>query len=112
MSTPACAGQTLELIQYEILAPESFSQWPLRLHLHGGAACTNFILAGSLRVSVYAPEATAKRAYRMVMKGDMQRVLDLLCSENIARSTGDNAWQQRIIGISVAHCLKRVRLSD
>lgn len=95
-----------------MLAPGSFSQWPLRLTLHGGAACTNFILTGSLRVSIYAPEATAKRAYRMVLKGDMQRVLALLQSEATVRSVGDTVWRQRIVGTSVAYCLKRVRFPD
>ena len=107
-NAPVTAVQTLELVQCEMLAPESFSQWPLRLSLHGGATCTNFVLTGSLRVSIYAPEATAKRAYRMVLKGDMQRVLALLQSEATGRSTGDTVWRQRIIGTSVAYCLRRV----
>ena len=107
-NAPVTAVQTLELVQCEMLAPESFSQWPLRLNLHGGAACTNFLLTGSLRVSIYAPEAKAKRACRMVLKGDMQRVLALLHSEATGRSTADNVWMQRVIGTSVAYCLKRV----
>jgi hypothetical protein len=107
-NTPETIVQSLELVQCEMLAPESFSQWPLRLALHGGAACANFILAGSMRVSIYAPEATAKRAYRMVLKGDMQRVLALLQSEANVSSAGDTVWRQRIIGTSVAYCLKRV----
>lgn len=109
-NAPGTAVQQLELVQCEMLAPESFSQWPLRLSLHGGAACTNFVLTGSLRVSVYAPEATAKRAYRMVLKGDMQRVFALLQSEATVPSPQDSVWRQRIIGTSVAYCLKRVCL--
>lgn len=107
-TTSGTAVQTLELVQCDMLAPESFSQWPLRLNLHGGAACTNFVLTGSLRVSIYAPEAKPKRAYRMVLKGDMQRVLALLQSEASGRTTGDTVWMQRVIGTSVAYCLKRV----
>jgi hypothetical protein len=77
--------------------------------LHGGAASTNFILTGALRVSVYAPEATAKRAHRMILKGDMHRVLALLQSEANVSTAGETGWRQRAIGTAVAHCLKRVR---
>jgi hypothetical protein len=77
--------------------------------LHGGAASTNFILTGALRVSVYAPEATAKRAHRMILKGDMHHVLALLQSEANVSTAGETGWRQRAIGTAVAHCLKRVR---
>jgi hypothetical protein len=108
---PGPAMQHLELVQHVSLAPERFSPWPLRLALCGSFSCPNFVVLGKLRVSVFAPEATAKRAYRMVVRGDMPRVLALLQAERqtAAVSTPDTAaWQQRVIGMAIVQCLRQV----
>lgn len=107
---PNAATHQLELVQNIMLTSASFGSRASELALVSGPRCQNFAVVGPLRVSLYAPQVPAKRALRLVRKGDMARALQLLQAEVLLSRHRPEAqqWLQRVIGMSVAHCFRQV----
>lgn len=106
----AAVSHQLELVQHIMLTSASFASRACAVALLSGPRCQNFAVFGPLRVSLYSPQVPAKRALRLVRKGDMARALQLLQAEVVtARHRPESRqWLQRVIGMSVAHCLRQV----
>lgn len=110
MGHPEVASHQLELVQHIMLTSGSFAARARTITLLSSPRYTNFAVFGPLRVSVYAPQVPAKRALRLVLKGDMERALLLLQAEVVAswHHPELQKWLQHVIGMAVAHCLRQV----
>lgn len=104
------ASHQLELVQHIMVTSASFASRNGAISLLSGPHCQNFAVYGPLRVSLYSPQVPAKRALRLVRKGDMARALQLLQAEILSprQQPDSHQWLQRVVGLSVAQCLRQV----
>eukprot|EP00892_Ulva_mutabilis_P008715 jgi/Ulvmu1/6215/UM028_0071.1 len=108
-SAPEAARHQLELVQHIMLTSASFASRSGAIALLSGPRCNNFAVYGPLRVSLYSPQVPAKRALRLVRRGDMARALQLLQAKLLSsrQRPDSHHWLQRVVGLSVAQCLRQ-----